>query len=154
MGGNGSYSKAYRGVPLASRTHIDTNMRIGGHKVLLQKKNVGQSKNILNSNSESPIYIIAASRKDGTVYVKSVNVFRNHELCIEINLKYDSDGNYIAFNGSASSSSHAHLWNANEEGYLDRKSHNHDNVHDIPREYDSLIRRIVEFNKQKRKWEE
>lgn len=66
MGGNGSYSKAYRGVPDAKRTHIDTHMRIDGHKVLLQKGDAEQSKNVMNANSANPVYIIARVKGDGT----------------------------------------------------------------------------------------
>ena len=152
MGGNGSYSKWYGGVTVASRTHIDTNMRIEGHKVLLQKGSVKQNKNILNANSESPVYLIARVEKDGSVAVQSINVFKGHEISLEINLKFDEGGNYVPFNGNASTSSHAHRWKMTEQGTYERKSHDNSNVYDIPPEYKGLIYKIVEFNKKKRKW--
>ena len=60
MGGNSSYSEDLRKVPLDKRSHTDTNMRIGGHKILLQVKNMKQNKNILYSNSDNPIYLITS----------------------------------------------------------------------------------------------
>ena len=53
MGANGSYDKTLGGVPLGKRTHIETGHTILGHKVLLQDGTYDQTKNILNSNSES-----------------------------------------------------------------------------------------------------
>ena len=152
MGGNGSYSKEFRGVPLASRTHIDTNMRIDGHKVLLQKTDVEQSKNIMNSNSESPIYIIARVKADGTLVVHSLNEFRNHEICLEINFKYDAEGNMIPYSKNSAEGSHAHRWSVNDRGENARLQHDKSNVFDIPVEYNALIDKIDEFNKAKRKW--
>ena len=153
MGGDGSYSKEFRGVPLASRTHIDTNMRINGHKVLLQRKNVGQSKNILNSNSENPIYVIAYVRDDGALVVHSVNVFRNHEICLEINLNYDADGEIVPYDMKSGKGSHAHRWVMSEKGIFERKQHDGSNAFEIPRKYDDLIRGIDSFNKKRIKWE-
>ena len=152
MGGNGSYSKEFRGVPLASRTHIDTNMRIDGHKVLLQRKNAKQSKNIMNSNSESPIYILARVKDDGTVVVHSVNVYKGHEINLEINLKYDIHGNIIPYSKGSAKGSHAHKWYIDETGKFARMQHDATNVFGIPPEYDELIRHIDEFNKGKHKW--
>ena len=152
MGGNGSYSKAYRGVPNAKRTHIDTNMRIDGHKVLLQKENVGQSKNIINANSENPIYIMAHVKGDGAIKVHSINVFKEHKICTEINLMYDVDGNIIPYSKNSTKGSHAHRWFVNDKGEYERGQHDRQNVFEIPSEYDDLIKHIVEFNRQKRKW--
>lgn len=152
MGGNGSYSKAYRGVPTASRTHIDTHMRIDGHKVLLQKKNIGQSKNIMNSNSACPIYIIARVRTDGTIIAHSINVFKDHEMCSEINLIYDKSMNIVPYKDNSDKGSHAHHWFVNEKGEFARKRHDGKNALDIQSKYNDLIKHIVEFNKQKREW--
>lgn len=152
MGGNGSYSKAYRGVPLASRTHIDTNMRIDGHKVLLQKRNAKQSKNIMNSNSENPMYIMARIKDDGTMVVHSVNVYKGHEISIEINLKYDRHGDMIPYRKDSAMGSHAHKWFVDDTGEFGRKRHDSTNVYDIPHEYDELVRHISEFNRKKCIW--
>ena len=154
MGGNGSYSKSYRGVPDAKRTHIDTNMRIDGHKVLLQKGDVEQSKNIMNANSEKPIYIIARVKGDGTVVVHSVNVFKDHKISVEINFKYDAGGNMIPYSKNSSKGFHAHLWYENDRGEYKRKQHDINNVFNIPPEYNELVKHIDDFNKKKIKWTE
>ena len=154
MGGNGSYSKGYRGVPDAKRTHIDTNMRIDGHKILLQKGDVEQSKNIMNANSEKPIYIIARVKGDGTVVVHSVNVFKDHKISVEINFKYDAGGNMIPYSKNSSKGSHAHLWYENDRGEYKRKQHDINNVFNIPPEYNELVKHIDDFNKKKIKWTE
>ena len=153
MGGNGSYSKAYRGVPDAMRTHTDTNMRIDGHKVLLQRGNSGQSKNIMNSNSGGPIYITAKVKEDGTMIVHSVNVFKDHKISLEINFKYDTKGNMIPYSRNSNKGSHAHKWYVNDRGEFQRRRHDARNVFEIPSEYEELVRHIDEFNKKKRKWE-
>ena len=152
MGGNGSYSKAYRGVPTASRTHIDTHMRIDGHKVLLQKKNVGQSKNIMNSDSNNPTYTIAYVGKDGTIKIHSINVFKDHGISLEINLKYNAKGEIIPYNANSEKGSHALLWYINDSGEYYRKQHDKNNVVDIPSEYKELVKHIDDFNKKKIKW--
>ena len=152
MGGNGSYSKTYRGVPDAKRTHIDTNMRIDGHKVLLCRKNVGQSKNVMNSNSKSPIYIIANAKDGGSIVVHSVNIFKDHQISLEINFKYDADGNMIPYSKNSSKGSHAHLWYENDRGEYKRKRHDINNVFNIPLEYNELVKHIDDFNKKKIKW--
>ena len=154
MGGNGSYSKSYRGVPDASRTHVDTHMRIDGHKILLQSGNVGQSKNIMNSNSESPIYIIAYAKKNGEIKIHSINVFEDYGISLEINLKYDDRGEIIPYSANSEKGSHSHRWFVNEEGEFARKQHDDSNAFDIPPAYNDLIKHIVEFNKQKRRWTE
>ena len=152
MGGNGSYSKSYRGVPDASRTHVDTHMRIDGHKVLLQSGNAGQSKNIMNSNSENPIYIIARVNDYGAVVVHSVNVFKDHKISLEIDFKYDTNGNMIPYSANSEKGSHAHHWYVNDSGEYHRNQHDKNNVIDIPSKYKELVKHINEFNKRKIKW--
>lgn len=151
MGGNGSYSKALRGVPSVKRTHTDTNTRVDGHKVLLFRDNTEHSKNILNSNSESPIYLIAKV-KDGTIQIQSINVFKNHEICLEINLEYDEKGNLIPFSEKDKRGSHSHLWTKDEMGIFKRKEHDKKNHLSIPSEYNGLIKSIVTYNKKGIKW--
>lgn len=151
MGGNGSYSKDFRGIPNVKRTHTDTNTRVDGHKVLLQKGNAKQSKNILNSNSESPIYLIAKV-KDGVIEVQSINVFKKHEISLEINLEYDAKGNVIPFSEGNKRGSHAHLWDRDEMGNFNRKEHDRKNTFSIPPEYNKLIDDIVTYNRKGIKW--
>ena len=64
-------------MPDVKRTHIDTNMRICGHKVLLQKKDVRQSHNILNSHSANAIYIIGKVNKEGVIQAHSIDNFKD-----------------------------------------------------------------------------
>ena len=85
MGANGSYDKTLGGVPLGKRTHIETGHTILGHKVLLQDGTYDQTKNILNSNSESPIYLIAKQYEDGSLAVLNINQNKDHKIDIEIN---------------------------------------------------------------------
>ena len=153
MGGNGSYSKSYRGVPDAKRTHIDTNMRICGHKVLLQKKDVRQSHNILNSHSADAVYLIGKVDKEGAIQVHSINIFQGHEISVEINLKFDVKGELLPYDPHSERGSHSHHWHLNVNGKYQRIRHDSKNVFDIPTGYNALIKQIVEFNKQKRQWE-
>lgn len=152
MGGNGSYSKVYRGEPDAKRTHIDTNMRVDGHKILLQKGNVRQSQNIMNANSESPIYIIARVKGDGVVVVRSVNVYKDHKISLEINFMYDTNGKMIPYSANSEKGTHAHNWYANDSGEYHGKKHDKNNVIDIPAKYKELVKHIDDFNRKKIKW--
>lgn len=150
MGSNGSYCKSIGGVPQNNRSHTDTGMRIQGHKVLLQTGGRGQAKNILYSNSESPIYIIGKQLQDGSVEVHSLNIFDGHKIGIEVNLKYDKKGNLKPYNGT-DSGSHCHYWEEKSEGSMGRKfsGNNHE---PIQQKYMSLINDIVSFNKQKKEY--
>ena len=153
MGGNGSYSKAWGGVPDAQRSHKDTKFKIGGHKVLLQTDNYNQIKNILNSNSANAIYLIAKANNDGFIKVESINVFEGHNLSYEINLVFDSNGNIVPF--SEGKGTHAHKWSMNEKtGTLGRKSHDRKNLHLVDKKFDSLMSKIVKFNQDNNKYNE
>lgn len=145
MGANRSYNIAIGGVPENKRSHIDSERRIGGHKVVLQKTDNSQAKNIMNSNSDSPIYLIGHERKDGTIEIHSINVFEGHRLKTEINLKYDKNGNLLSFNGK-DSHTHSHTWEMSTDGIMHRK--NLGTHEDIPSGYNSLLADIVKFNKQ------
>lgn len=148
MGSNGSYNKKANGVPRSKRSHIDTRMRIDGHKVLLQSSNRNKAKNILYSNSDSPIYIIGKRNKDGSIDIHSVNVFKGHKLEVEINLKYNKDGTIRSYDGSEGSS-HCHYWEEKATGSMRRKETA--NAHEtIPQQYVSLLNDIVKFNRQNR----
>lgn len=91
MGANGSYDKESGGVPAERRTHIETGHTILGHKVLLQDGVTDQTKNIMNSNSESPIYLMAKRNPDGSLTVLNINDFSRHKIGLEINLKFDQN---------------------------------------------------------------
>lgn len=152
MGGNGSYSKQWCGVPQASRTHIDTGFRIGGHKVLLYGSNTGHNKIIMNSNSRSPIYLFASlDKKTGKVSVSGIGAYKNHALSRSIDLKFDSDGLAKPFN-KGEGGSHSHKWQEISPGVYGRKSHDKNNHLSIPKQYKTLIRKIENFNKKGKQW--
>ena len=119
MGGNGSYDESQGGVPKKKRTHIETGYTIMGHKVLLQDGTYDQTKNIMNSNSPNSTYLMAKLNEDGSLTILNININKNHKIDLEINLKFDSDGNLRSYNGKEGNS------------------------------YDKLIQKIVRFNKQK-----
>ena len=152
MGANTSYSKSQGGVPLDKRTHTDSNYRIDGHKVVIFTENENQLKNILNSDSEKPIYLIANIGRDGAVTIHSININANHKIKMDINLKFDSKGNLIPFNGTENGS-HAHEWVQLSNGNMARKPAKiGENPHlPIPKEFNSLISKAIKFNKQKNK---
>lgn len=150
MGANGSRDKRTHFVLKKKRTHIDSRYRIDGHKVVIQSKNTKQACNILHSNSANPIYIIGVRNKEGFVEIHSVNIFKNHNLEIEINLKYDNNGNLMPYNG-AERNSHCHYWEERKDGRMHRKDT--DNKHEaIPAKFSSLLANIVKFNKEQHKF--
>ena len=81
--------------------------------------------------------------------VESINVYNGHNLSYEVNLIFDDNGNVLPFNNGKGS--HAHLWEQNPNGYLERKSHDKKNSYPIDLKYDLLIKAIEKFNKQKNK---
>lgn len=149
MGANGSYDKSLGGVPQGKRTHFETGHTIMGHKVLLQEGNRPQTKNIMNSNSESPTYLMAKLYEDGSLTVLNINQNKDHKINIEINLKFDSHGNVRPYNGKESNS-HAHEWYEGKDGNMHRKPMQGNNHLPIPSTYNDLIHAIEQFNKQKK----
>ena len=69
MGANGSYDKNLGGVPEDKRTHTETGYTIDGHKVLLQTGKESQTKNIMNSNTDNSVYLMAKQNEDGTLTI-------------------------------------------------------------------------------------
>lgn len=152
MGGNGSLDKKLGGVPKKKRTHTETGYTIMGHKVLLQTGKEKQTSNILNSNSPDSTYLIAKLNEDKTLTVWDININTSHKIGTEINLKFDSNGNLIPFNGK-SDASHSHKWIEHSDGEMGRKpASKGENTHlPIPDEYKPLLDAIVKFNKQNNK---
>ena len=150
MGGNGSYDKKMGEVPKGKRTHIETGYTIMGHKVLLQGENTTQTKNIMNSNSGDPIYLMAKTTLDGSLQILNINHFSDHKIGFEVNLKYDSNGNVRQYNGKESNS-HAHEWYQAPEGNMHRKEVEGNTHLQIPSRYSALIKQIENFNKEKHK---
>lgn len=149
MGGNSSYNKTLGRVKGSKRTHQEFYHRIDGHKIILQNKNKAQVKLPVNSNSESPIYLGARVRKDGSVEIATMGIYENHKCVAQIDLKFDKNGNLIPYSGNGEKSSHLHYFSENPEtGIVSRISGQKSNHHPIDSRYESLIGKIVEFNKQ------
>ena len=148
MGGNGSYDKSLGGVPKGKRTHIETGHTIMGYKVLLQEGTVDQTKNIMNSNSKDATYLMAKKNEDGSLTVLNINQNKGHKIDVEVNLKFDSNGNIKPFDGKESSS-HSHKWYEGEDGNMHRKPTDGNSHLPIPKKFDKLIHKIEKFNKQK-----
>lgn len=148
MGGNYSYNKALGGVPEHLRTHDELKSRIEGHKILLQKGNESRVKIPMNSNSESPIYLGAHTKKDGTVEITTFGIYEKHKCIGQVDLKFDSNGNIVPFANNGENSSHFHYFNENKStGLVSRKSGQESNHHPIDSKYTALIQKIVEYNK-------
>lgn len=152
MGGNGSYSDVLKKVPVALRTHNEAISRIDGHKILIQKVAEKQIKIPMNSNSENPTYLCSKVTKDGDIQIESIAVYEKHKVTKVIDLKFDDNGNYLPYS-SSEKSSHYHYWEENENGFVGRKRHDKNNRHPIPSEYESLIEKVVNYNKEKHKWD-
>ena len=152
MGANGSYDKNLGGVPKDKRTHTETGYTVLGHKVLLQTGTEDQTSNILNSNSPNSTYLMAKLNEDDTLTILNINVNKGHKIKVDINLKFDSHGNLIPFNGKESAS-HSHEWIERPDGKMTRKpAINVENTHlPISGEFNSLLDAVVEFNKKKNK---
>lgn len=151
MGGNGSYNKEFGGVLEIDRTHIDTNFKVDGHKVLLQQKNTKQIQMPMNSNSESPIYLIASVDKSGNLVISGFGVYKKHVIAKSVDLVFDKDGDLIPYSESEKSS-HAHQWQEVSPGIYGRKPHDKKNHQPIDSLFNALINKIVKFNKSKKKW--
>ena len=153
MGANGSYDKKLGGVPKDKRTHTETGYTVLGHMVLLQTGTEDQTSNILNSNSPDSTYLMAKLNEDGTLTILNININKNHKIKMDINLKFDSHGNLIPFNGKESAS-HSHKWIERPDGKMARKpASSGENPHlPISGEFNNLLDAVVIFNKKKNKF--
>lgn len=152
MGANGSYDKNIGGVPKDKRTHTETGYTIDGHKVLVQTGNEDQTKNIMNSNSDDSVYLMAKQNEDGTLTILNINANNGHKIGTEINLVFDAHGNIVPYNGKKSGS-HSHQWEGWPNGDMGRKpvSKGQNSHLPIPDAFKPLINKIVQFNKKKNK---
>lgn len=149
MGGNSSYNKTLNRVKGCKRTHREYHHRIDGHKILLQNRNDKQVKLPVNSNSESPIYLCGHKTGPDSVEIKSIGIYKDHKCVVQIDLEFDKKGNLIPYSKENKKSSHLHYFNTNSKsGEVSRKTHGKDNVYPIDSKYDSLIRKIVDYNKK------
>ena len=152
MGGNYSYSKELGGVPEYLRTHDELASRIEGHKILLQKSNDSRVKIPMNSNSESPIYLGAHRKEDGTIEITTFGIYEKHKCIGQVDLKFDKQGNLIPYKNNGEGSSHFHQFSENPStGLIGRKSGEKGNHLPIDSKYDSLIQKIIKYNKAKNK---
>ncbi len=151
MGANGSYDKDLDMVPEESRTHEDTGYKILGHKVLLQEAHNDQVKNVMNSNSSDPVYLIAKTESNGNIKIVNIDDFGDHKIGYEVNLKFDSNGNLLPYNGKESHS-HAHTWCQAANGDMHRAPVEGNSHLPIPSQYYNLINQIVKFNKENNKY--
>ena len=148
MGGNNTYKKELGGVPEHLRTHNELPNRIEGHKILLQKVNDTRVKIPMNSNSESPIYLGAHRKEDGTIEITTFGIYEKHKCVGQVDLKFDKKGNIIPYANNGETSSHYHIFSENPiNGNIERKSGQKDNHHPIDPQYDTLINKIVDYNK-------
>lgn len=153
MGANGSYDKNLGGVPPKKRTHTETGYTVLGHKVLLQTGTEDQTSNILNSNSPDSTYLMAKLNEDDTLTILNVNINKGNKINMDINLKFDSHGNLIPYNGKESAS-HSHKWIEMSNGNMARNpAKNGENTHlPISDEFKPLLNAIVNFNKKRNKF--
>lgn len=153
MGGNGSYSPSLGYIPLASRTHLEYDQRIEGHKILVQADGMNQRKIPMNANSESPTYLVGSVDKDtGCVKISTIALYESHKLVKTIDMEFDGEGNVIPYQ-KGQRSSHSHEWSEDISGRIGRKSHSSKNT--LPVDIgSSLIDAIVKFNKELHKWKQ
>lgn len=152
MGGNNSYNKALGGVPVYLRTHYEQPYRVDGHKILLQKSSDKRVKVPMNSNSEAPIYLCAHRKDDDTVEITTFGIYEKHKCVAQVDLEFDSNGNYKPYVKGDPKTSHSHVFSEDPNtGMVGRRSHNSDNCDPVDDKYADLIRKIVEFNKAKHK---
>ena len=152
MGGNNSYNKSLGGIHESNRTHKDTGQRVDGHKVLVQKKSPYQAKVPMNSNSDSPIYLCARNikGKEGKYEIGYIGIYKNHKIVGQIDLVIDKNGNVKPYT-SDGKGTHYHKFKESEGGTMGRKSRAKDNHLPIPKQYQSLLNKVIEYNKRQRK---
>jgi hypothetical protein len=131
---------------------VELDTRIEGHKILLQRYNDSLVKIPMNSNSESPIYLGAHRRNDGTLEITTFGIYEKHKCIGQVDLKFDAQGNFTPHANNGENSSHFHRFSEDPStGLVSRKSGQKGNHLPIDPKYDSLIQKIVNFNKSKRK---
>ena len=77
-------------------------------------------------------------------------IYEKHKCIGQVDLKFDKQGNLIPFANNGEGSSHYHKFSENPStGMVSRKSGQKNNHHPIDDKYDSLIQKIIEYNKAK-----
>lgn len=103
----------------------------------------------MNSNSESPTYLIAKTDKNGILTITKIAIYENHKISKVIDLEFDDKGKSKKYvNGKGT---HMHNWKEDDNGNLGRKRHDKDNSFPVSSDYDTLISNIEKFNQQKNK---
>ena len=114
MGGNNTYKKELGDVPEQLWTHNELPNRIEGYKILLQKESERRDKIPMNSNSESPIYLGAHRKDDGTIEIITFGIYKKHKCTDQVDLKFDDNGNYIPYANNSEKLLHYHEFNENQ----------------------------------------
>lgn len=141
MGGNGSYSKRAREIPLPKRTHKEDAERIDGHKILANKEKMDHKKTPMNSNSENPIYLCSVVDKiTQEVKITTIAIYENHRLVKTIDLDHGI--------------MHEHLWEHKDDGDVGRIRHKISNIHPVESQYLELVGKVEKFNKEKHTWKD
>lgn len=150
MGGNGSYQREFHRIADSKRDFVAIDERIENHKILLPKSKPNHSKTPMNSNSAT-MYLCAKVDKNGNIVIDTIAFYHKHQISKSIDLKFDANGDVIAFKSGDENSSHAHKWHNIKPGVRGRKSHDESNF--LPTDVNwSLIQKIVQFNKSQHKW--
>lgn len=118
---------------------------------MLQEAHNDQVKNVMNSNSSDPVYLIAKTESNGNIKIVNIDDFGDHKIGCEVNLKFDSNGNLLSYNGQESHS-HAHTWCQAPNGDMHRAPVEGNSHLPIPKQYSNLISLIVKFNKANNKY--
>lgn len=151
MGANSSYNPELGGVPEMARTHKDTEQRIDGHKIIVQKIVPQQVQVPMKSNSDSPIYLCARTLKgkEGKYEIASIGIYKDHKIIGQIDLNPNKMGNIRPYSPDGKGM-HYHNFSENGGGSMGRKSGDRNNHHPIPPQYQSLVDKIIEYNKKQR----
>jgi hypothetical protein len=90
--------------------------------------------------------------KDGTIEITTFGIYKKHKCVGQVDLKFDEQGNLTPYANNGDKSSHFHYFSEDlATGLVSRKSGQTDNHHPIDSRYDSLIKKIVEYNQAKHK---
>ena len=106
----------------------------------------------MNSNSDSPIYLCARKLKgeDERYEIASIGIYKNHKIIGQIDLAPDKNGNVKPYSPDGKGM-HYHKFSENSNASMGRKSGDPNNHHPIPPQYQSLVEKVIEYNKKQRK---
>lgn len=133
-------------------THWEYDERIMGHKILVLEDDMSHIKTPMNSHSENPIYLCGkVDKTSGTITIETIAKYEKHKLIETIDIEVDKNGNFVEYS-SDGKGSHSHKWFIKEDGTIGRKSHDKSNTFPISMSDMELVNKVVEFNKEGKKW--